>query len=158
MLSVPYVAGGALCRSLASTAPRGRFQQLSGSVCALGRALPGLSARFALPAKIQLAGWAATGSLAGAAIESLGHVAVYVVVRGGLDAGSERSSSRSTISCAAAPGPMLAACRTPGASSGTHRGLWRVPQAAYVRDRRAQANVSGPRRHAAAPLPTQALH
>ena len=78
MLSVPYVAGGALCRSLASTAPRGRCQQLLGSVCALGRALPGLSARFALPAKIQLAGWAAaTGSLAGAAIESLGHLVVY---------------------------------------------------------------------------------
>ena len=35
------------------------------------------SARFALPAKIQLAGWAATGSLAGAAIESLGHLVVY---------------------------------------------------------------------------------
>ena len=77
MLSVPYVADGALCRSLASTAPRGRFQQLSGSVCALGRALPGLSARFALPAKIQLAGWAATGSLAWRAIESLGHLVVY---------------------------------------------------------------------------------
>ena len=124
MLSVPYGAGGALCRSLASTAPRGRFQQLLGSVCALGRALPGLSARFALPAKIQLAGWAATGSLAGAAIESLGHLVVYGVVHGGLDTGSERPSSRSTISCAAAPGPMLAACRTPGASPETARGSW----------------------------------
>ena len=70
MLLVLSGAGGALRRSLASTAPRGRFQQLLGSVCALGRAVPGLSARFALPAKIQLAGWAATGSLAGAAIES----------------------------------------------------------------------------------------
>ena len=36
----------------------------------LSCAVPGLGARFALPAKIQLAGWAATGSLAGAAIES----------------------------------------------------------------------------------------
>ena len=67
LLSVPYVAGGALCRSLASTAPRGRFQQLLGSVFVL---VCRYLARFALPAKIQLAGWAATGSLAGAAIES----------------------------------------------------------------------------------------
>ena len=36
VLSVRYVAGGALCRSLASTAPRGREILRVGSVCALG--------------------------------------------------------------------------------------------------------------------------
>ena len=72
MLSVPYVAGGAWCRSLASTARVDAQNTTLGQRLCLGRALPGLSARFALPAKIQLAGWAATGSLAGAgAVESL---------------------------------------------------------------------------------------
>ena len=106
MLSVPYVAGGALCRSLASTAPRGRFQQLLGSVCARGCALPGLSARFALPANIQLAGWAATGSLAGAARSTRGAPSSSMGVVGGLHTGSERPScSRSApgTSRAAAP-------------------------------------------------------
>ena len=109
----------ALCRSLFTSASRGRFQQRLGSVCALGRALPGLSARFAQPAKIQLAGWAATGSLAlsWATLWSMGHPRRPMY-------GSEGSSSRSTISCAAAPGPMLAACRTPCASPETARGSW----------------------------------
>ena len=120
---------------------------------ALGRALPGLSARFALPAKIQLAGWAATGSLAGAAIESLGHRGLWSRPRRPIRA-SEGPSSRSTHLCAAAPGPMLAACRTPRRLAGDASWFVETPQATAST---AQANVSGcpARRHARASRPTR---
>ena len=77
--------------------------------------------------------------------------------------GSEGSSSSSApqASPARGRGLMLAACRTPGASSGTHRGLWRVPGGLCGIDALKLTSVApgGTRRRRCPPrLYTRALH
>ena len=114
--------------------------------------VPGLSARFALPAKIQLAGWASY-RLARRRTESLGHLVVYGTPRRPRY-GPERPSSRTPPGSArGAPGPMLAACRTPRRLAGGTPWFVELPSDG-LRPLRGQAllvNVSAPGLAAAHP-------